>query len=108
MNAEPVRIASGQQGRARRRANRLGDVEITKYSPLAGEPIEVGRLKTFGAEDAHIGVALVVGEDDDDVGQGGRFGGKGSCQTEGEKAERGQNRPRERRIQRLHYGNQMA
>ena len=88
MNAEPIRIASRQQRRARRRADGLGDVEIAEDSTLAGEPIEVGRLEPFGAEHADVGVALVIGEDDNDVGQGARFGSERGDQTDNEKAER--------------------
>ena len=43
------------------------DVEVAKDAALRGEAIEVGSDKTFCAKDADISVALVVGEDDDDV-----------------------------------------
>ena len=108
MNAEPVGIAAGQESRARRRADRLGDMEIAKDSTLAGEAIEVRSLKAFGAENPDVGITLIIGEDDDDVGQGGSSSGKSRCQTQEQNAKRGQNGFSERTIERLHQCKQMA
>ena len=81
MNADAVRITAGQQ--AAREAEQTGCAtwKLRKMRPCDREPIEVGRVEAFRAENADIGVALVIGKDDDDVGKlsaGGRSeGGSG-------------------------------
>jgi len=45
----------------------LSYVEVAEDAALRGEAVEVGSDETFRAEDADVGVALVVGEDNDDV-----------------------------------------
>ena len=69
VNAEAVWIASGEEPATGSGADGLGDVEIAEDAALGREAIEVGSDETFRAEDADVGVALVVGEDDDDVGE---------------------------------------
>lgn len=69
MHTDTIGIAAGQQSGARSRTNGLSHVKIAKDAALGRQMIEMRRLKTFGAEDADIGVALVIGEDDDDVRQ---------------------------------------
>ncbi len=46
VDADPVGVAAGEQGRARGRTDRLGDVEIGEPPPFAGEPVEVRRLES--------------------------------------------------------------
>ena len=43
LDADAIGITPGQEGRARRRADRLRDVEIREADALAREPVEVGR-----------------------------------------------------------------
>jgi hypothetical protein len=43
-------------------------VEVAEDGSLGGEPVEVGGLEVFGAENADVGVALIVSENNDDVG----------------------------------------
>ena len=73
-NPDAVGIAARQQRRARRRADRLGHVEVGEPDALGGHAVEVRRLRTAGigpgAEAADVGVAKVVGKDDDDSSAG--------------------------------------
>ena len=66
-DADPVGITAGEERRPRRRADRLGDVEVGEPHPFAGEPIEVRRGGGLSAVAGWITVAEVVGKDDDDV-----------------------------------------
>ena len=77
VDADPVGIAAGEQGRARGRTDRLGDMEIGEPPPFAGEPVEVRRLETLGAEAADVAISLIVREDDDDIGRPVRGGKRG-------------------------------
>ena len=64
-----MRIAAGEQGRARGRADRMRGV-VVKAQPAGGNRVDVGRLDV-GAIAAEIGKAHVVHVDDDDVGAAG-------------------------------------
>ena len=68
MHADALGIAAGEEGGAGGGADGAGDVEGGELFAFFGELIEVGGLDGFGAEAAEVIVALVVGEDDDDVG----------------------------------------
>ena len=75
-------VASGQERVTRRRADSRGSVPVGEAHPLGGEPVEV-RRRDLGVRvvAAHVTIAEVVGEDDDDVGLiGGR---KREASTEG-------------------------
>jgi hypothetical protein len=73
-------------------------LELGETHALAGERIQ-GRRADFAAEGADVGIAQVVGEDDDDVGPARRLLGdrghrRGQCrqpteQPHGPQAERG-------------------
>ena len=73
VDADAVRIAAGEERRARGGAHRLRDVEVGEADALGRHAIEVGRARPgvagARAEAADVGVAEIVGEDDDDVGQ---------------------------------------
>ena len=84
VDADAVRVAAGQQAATRGGADRLRHVEIAEDAALRGQAIEVRRDEAFRAENADIGVALVVGEDDDDVGELGAGGGAGGGVGESE------------------------
>jgi hypothetical protein len=59
-------IASGQQRRARRPAHRLR-IKAGEPGSLLGQPIHARRLVLLVAVTAHIPIALVVSENDEDV-----------------------------------------
>ena len=67
VDADTIGVAAGQQSGARRGADGLRGVPVREHPPFAGHAIEIGSLESFGAEDADVGVALVVGENDNDV-----------------------------------------
>jgi hypothetical protein len=71
VNAKAIGIAAGKQAATGSGANRLGDMEVAKYSALRGKAIEVRSDETSRAKDADICVTLIVSEDDDDVGERG-------------------------------------
>ena len=54
--------------RARRRANRLRDMEAGEPRPLAREPVDVRRPDVLRAIATKIAVTEVISEDEDDVG----------------------------------------
>ena len=90
VNAEPVGITAREQCRPRRRTDRLRHVEISEPRSFAGESIEVGCRETARAEAADVGVALVVREDDNDIGQpvrGGHRGARDDQRREDQQAE---------------------
>jgi hypothetical protein len=57
MKAKPIRIAAGQQRRARRGANGLCDVEVSEHTAFRGKAIKVRRFESSRAQHSHIGVA---------------------------------------------------
>src|SRR5436309_3014186 len=69
MNTEAIWVAAGKEATTRGGADGLGDMEIAEDAALRGEAVEVGSDEPFRAEDTDIRVALIVGEDDDDVGE---------------------------------------
>ncbi len=67
-HAMPVRILSGQNGRAARRAEGGADEGVFKVDPLLGDTIHGGRLEEIGRpQEAHEVVTVVIAEDEDDV-----------------------------------------
>ena len=81
-------VAARDERVARRRADRRRRVGVGETSSFAREAVEVRRLNelSVGAIRSETAVAIVVGEDDDDVGRG-----RSGRQAEGEanKGERG-------------------
>ena len=73
MNANSIRVTTGQQRRPRSRAHWLRHVEIAEYAPLPRQPVEVWRLKPFRSENTYIRIALIVSENDDYVRRGNWF-----------------------------------
>ena len=55
-------------------------MEICEHRTVAGEAVEVGGRETLRAENADVTVALVVGENHDDVGEA--FGATGDDRGE--------------------------
>ena len=70
-------IHAGQELAARRRAHRR-DVEVGEPDALVVQPVEVRRLQHRIAVAGQLAVALVVGDDDEDVGLGCWFIGGGA------------------------------
>ena len=70
MDADPVGITAGEQGRPRCRADRLGHVKVGEPPSLPGR---AGRdwasRKPLAPKAADVAVSLVVREDDDDIGR---------------------------------------
>src|SRR5690606_28321966 len=63
-----LRIASGQQTCARRRARRGGDVEVCKSNTLSRQPVEVRRLYLRIAIGADVTIPEIIGNDDHNIG----------------------------------------
>ena len=61
-------IATGEQRRARRRANRRGHHEARELPAFLGNAVDIRRADGFGTKTAQVAVALVIGKDDDEVG----------------------------------------
>ena len=73
MHADAFGVAAGEEGGAGGRANRGSHHEAREFSALGSEAVDVGSLDGLGAKAAEVAVALVIGEDDDEVGLvGGR------------------------------------
>ena len=71
-HADPYRVTAGHQRGPGRRTDGRADVEVGELDAFGGEAVEVGRGEPLRAEHADVGVALVVGEHDDDVGAVGQ------------------------------------
>ncbi len=69
VQSQAIGITTRQQGRARGRANRLRDIKVGEANALFRHAIQVRRLVAFCAERLNIGIAHIVNEDDDHVGQ---------------------------------------
>jgi len=72
--ADAVRVAAGHEGSPGGGADRLGDEEACEGSSLTGQKTEVGRSEILGPETADVAIALVIGEEEDDVGDLGGLG----------------------------------
>lgn len=64
---DPLGIAAGEEGGTGRGADGGGHHETGKFASFFGEAIDVGGLDVGGAKAPEVAVALVVGEDDDEV-----------------------------------------
>ena len=69
-SAQPcdVVVSSGQQHRPSWRAADR-DVEVREANALISQPVEVRRLQHGVAVTREVAVALVIGDEEDDVGQ---------------------------------------
>lgn len=85
VDADAVRVAPGEECGPRCGADGLGDVEVGEHRASVGEAVEVWCCVALRAEDADVAVALIIGEDHDDVRQAvGGTGGERSEQTQDE------------------------
>src|SRR5262249_27933740 len=66
--AQPVRPAPGQQREPGRRADRRIRVAVREAQSFRCHAVELGRAPASSAIAAEIGVAEIVGEDEDEVG----------------------------------------
>jgi hypothetical protein len=76
---------AGEERGATRGATRRGDEGAVEHEAGGGDALHVGRVDVFGAVDGGIEEAVVVGEEEDEIGArggGGMCGGVGA--TEGE------------------------
>jgi len=67
-HARPLRIATRHQCCPRRRADRRPHVKLREPRPFPRQPIQAGSDQVFGPVAVHVNTALVVGEDQNDVG----------------------------------------
>jgi hypothetical protein len=66
---EALLVAPGQHSRARRAAHGAGDVSVGEADALLGNRVDVGGFDVIAELlSADVGVAEVVGDDEDDVG----------------------------------------
>ena len=68
VNADAVRVAAGQQGRAGGAAHGLRHVEVGKLGPLPRQFVQMGCFIALGTKAAHIRIAHVIHENDDHIG----------------------------------------
>ena len=68
VHAGPLRRPARQQRRPGRRTQRRAGIELGQHDAFAGQPVEVRRLDMPRTVHAHVGITLVVGEDDEYVG----------------------------------------
>src|SRR5262249_46857999 len=81
-DAGAVVVAPRQQGGPSRRADRA-DVELRQLRPLRRQLVDVGGFDLVVAVDAEVAVALVVGDDEEDVWTFGGGEGKGGEEKNG-------------------------
>ncbi len=74
-DAHVAHVAAGHEDGARRRADRRARVEVGEAEALGREAVDARRADELLAVGAHVSVAEVVGDDEDDVGARGRRGG---------------------------------
>ena len=65
---QPPRIATGENGRAARRANRAGRVGICEPHPFARQPIEIRGFVKLRAVTAEVAPAEVIDEKEHEIG----------------------------------------
>ena len=86
IDADAVGVATGEKAGSGRRADRLGSIPLGKLSPFSRHAVEMRCFVTLSAIDANIAIALVVCENDDDIGRaflskGGKEAGSGEGQN---------------------------
>ena len=79
--SEAVLVAAREQGGARRRAIRPGHVAAGEADARRGEGVEVRRGDVLAAMKAHVRVAHVIADDEEDVGFGGQVLSPGEMTT---------------------------
>jgi hypothetical protein len=62
-----LRITSGHQRRAGRGAHGRANVKIRESHTLCGHVVEMRRFKSLRPEAADVGIAQVIGENDNEV-----------------------------------------
>ena len=68
----PVRVQAGQNARAAGRAQRRGDERVLEMRAVARQRVEVRRAQPrLRMHEPHRVVAMVVGEDENDIAAGG-------------------------------------
>ena len=67
LHTNAFRVTPSQKRCPRWRANRTGDIKASKLSTFVSKLVNVGRLDFFGSETSKVVVALIVGENDNEV-----------------------------------------
>lgn len=68
MKSDALRVASGQESGARGCADWRWDMEVREADAIFCNGVDIGCLDGFRTEATEVAVALVIGEDDDDIG----------------------------------------
>ena len=79
---DPLRITPGHQSGTRWSANRGGHIKAGQSGTLRRHLIDARRADVLAAEATQVAVALVVGEDDDEVGRPLCCVRKGACEEQ--------------------------
>ena len=90
---EAILVAAGDQRRARRRTNRAVGIGLSEPQSFGGQAIDVRRSKVRPAVAGQVGIAEVVGHDEQDVGPGPRLRGERARQRRGGCRGTGKHRP---------------
>jgi hypothetical protein len=67
MKSDALGVASGEESGARGCADGRGDMEVGETDAICCNGIDVRGLDGFRTEATEVAVALVIGEDDDDI-----------------------------------------
>ena len=73
-----VRVESGEEGGETGTADTGGGVAVDEAGRMSGEAVEIGSVDGAVAHEAKVPVALVIGDDEENVGAGLRMGETGS------------------------------
>ena len=77
MHTHPLGVTTREQSRTGRRAHWRGHHEACEFPTFLGDAVDVRRANGLGAETAQVAVALVVGENYDEIGLGAMHGSGG-------------------------------
>ena len=77
MHAHPLGITAREQSRTGRSSHWCGHHKALEFTAFLGDAIDVWSANSLGSETAQVAVALVIGEDDDEIGLGAMHGSGG-------------------------------
>ena len=66
---EPLLIATSQQTGTAGRTDGVGNITIAALHTVVRNGIQIRRGNIFATIETHIGVALIIGHDDDEIGR---------------------------------------
>ncbi len=67
MHPNALGIATGEQGRARRRAYRRSHHKAGKLASLRGNTVDIRCTDGLGTKTAQVAIALIIGKDDNKI-----------------------------------------